>query len=373
MRTNILLTFIVFLFCSCLSIAQKIQYHDLDLVINKIMMEKKLPGLAIAIVKDDSIIFAKGYGVRKIGESAPIDEHTLFQAASITKSFTATLLGILVDRGKIKWDDPVKKYIPGFETSEPFVTKILTIQDLVSIRSGFLEGDTLHGTSRMDLIPQIKNLKISDLFRISQTSYNLNFTLAGLIAEIIEGKSWEAIIKNELFIPLKMKETYTDIPSALDATKNVSTPYYNDEGKILPTEWEETGIYGPADAIITNVMDLGNYVKMYLHNGLFENKSIVNSETLAEIQTPKIVTADFIRQFFNPKANSMTFGSGWAISDYKGNKIVQMAGMISGSTTLISLIPSVNTGIVIQTNIAGAVEAFVPINYKIFDDLLSTK
>jgi len=374
MRTQILLIIIMFFFCSCSSNNHKIYYQDLDLVINKTIQENKLPGLAIALVKDDSVIFAKGYGVRKLGESAPIDEHTLFQAASITKSFTATLLGILVDRGKVKWTDPVINYIPGFETSEPFVTQRLTIQDLVSLRSGLLGAETLHGTSRIELIPQIKNLKISNSFRVIQTSYNLNFTLAGLIAEIIEGKSWETLVNNELIVPLKMKETYTDIPSALAATKNVSTPYFIDKEKnVIPTEWEETGIYGPADAIISNVIDLTNYIKLYLNNGIFENESIVNSETLEQIQTPQMITAEFFKDYFNPKANFMTFGSGCAISDYKGFKIIQMAGMISGSTSLITLIPSEKIGIAIQTNMAAAVNTFSPINYKIIDNLLSTK
>ena len=276
MRTEIILTVIAFLFCSCSSKNQSVSYQDLDSVIYKTMQENKLPGLAIALVKGDSVIFAKGYGVRKLGESAPVDEHTLFQAASITKSFTATLLGILVDRGKLKWTDPVINYIPDFETSEPFVTQTLTIQDLVSLRSGLLGAETLQGTSRIDLIPQIKNLKISNSFRVVQTSYNLNYTLAGLISEKIEGKSWETLVNDELIIPLKMNETFTDIPSALAATKNVSTPYFIDNEKnVVPTEWEETGIYGPADAIISNVTDLTNYIKLYLNNGIFENKSII--------------------------------------------------------------------------------------------------
>jgi CubicO group peptidase (beta-lactamase class C family) len=372
MRTKILLTIIVFFFCSCSSDNQNIFFQELDLVINRTMQENKLPGLAIAIVKGDSVIFAKGYGVRKLGESTPVDEHTLFQAASVTKSFTATLLGIFVDRGKIKWTDPVLNHIPGFETSEPFVTQTMTIQDLVSLRSGLLGAETLDGASRIDLIPQIKNLKISNSFRVVQTSYNLNFTLAGLIAEIIEGKSWETLLTNELIVPLEMKETYTDIPSALAATKNISTPYFIDEEKnIIPTEWEETGIYGPADAVISNVIDLSNYVKLYLNNGVFENKSIINSETLVQIQTPQMITSGIFKDYFNPKANFMTFGSGCAISDYKGLRIIQMAGMISGSTSLITLIPSEKTGIVIQTNMADAINTFTPINYKIIDNLLS--
>ena len=376
MRTQILLTIVAFFFCSCSSNNQKISFQELDLdpIIYKTMQENKLPGLAIAIVKDDSVILAKGYGVRKLGESAPMDEHTLFPAASITKSFTATLLGILAGRGKLNWTDPVINYIPGFKTSEPFVTQTLTIQDLVSLRSGLLGAETLQGNSRRELIPQIKNLKISNSFRVVQTSYDLNFTLAALVAEIIEGKNWESLINSELIVPLKMKETFTDIQSALAATKNVSTPYMIDtEKNVIPTEWEQTGIYGPADAIISNVIDLTNYIKLYLNNGVFEKDSIINSTTLTQIQTPQMITAGILQDYYNPKANFMTFGSGCAISDYKGSKIIQMAGMISGSSSLITLIPSEKIGIAIQTNMADAVSTFAPINYKIIDIFRSAK
>jgi len=373
MKTKILFAFIAFIFCNCNSNDQKIPSQNLDLVINRTMQENKLPGLAISIVRNDSVILAKGYGVRKLEESAPVNEHTLFQIASITKSFTSTLLGILVDRGKIKWTDPIIKYIPGFETSDPFVTQRLTIQDLLSLRSGLLGAETLNGSSRTDLIPQIKSLKISNSFRIIQTSYNLNVTLAGLIAEIIEGKSWETLVTNELIVPLEMKETYTDIPSALSATKNVSTPYTLDkEKKVVPTEWAETGIYGPADVIISSVYDLSNYMKLYLNNGIFKNKTIINSTILNQIQTPQIITESY-KDYFNPKANLLAFGSGCVISDYKGIKIIQMAGMISGSTSLITLIPSEKTGIAILTNEAGAYGAFHPIIYEIIDNLLPSK
>jgi len=336
------------------------------------MQENKLPGLAITIVKDNSIIFAKGYGVRKLGESAPVDEHTLFQAASITKSFTATFLGILADQGKLKWTDPVKKYIPDFETSESFVTQNMTIQDLVSLRSGLLGGDTLHGESRMDLIPQIKNLKVSNAFRIDQTSYNLNYTLAGFVAEIIEGKSWEEMVKREILSPLKMNETYTNIQSALSSSKNIAYPHRIKDGKVISIEWNDFGaIYSPAEGIVSNVVDLAKWIRLQLNRGTLENISIIKSETLDDIQNPQTLTLDQFKGYFNPQANIMAIGLGWLISDYKGLKVIQMGGLFPGTSNLITIIPSRKVGIVIQSNISHAFNSFVQINYKLFDDLIS--
>jgi len=371
MRKFVFLFSIFLLFTVNRAYSQIAVPSDLNLFVNKVMQENKLPGIALAIVKDDAVVYAKGYGVRTPGKSELVDEHTLFQAASITKSFTATLLGILVDRGKLKWTDPVIKYLPEFETSEPFVTQQLTIQDLFTLRSGIIGGDTLKGKVRTDLIPQIKNLKISNSFRVTQTSYNLSYTLAGLIAETVEGKSWEELIRKELLEPLKMKESFTDIHSAVSSSMNVSTPNYFEEGKIISTKWDAGGIYGPAEALITNVVDLAKYIRLYLKKGTFENNLLIKPETLDKMQTPQMIPASFAKEYFNPKANIMTMGLGWFISDYRGLKVIQMAGLSSGDTNLITLIPEKNIGIVIQTNMAGAFDAFAPINYKIIDELLS--
>jgi len=370
MRTHVFVVSLFFLFCCCFSSAQKIQNDDLDNFINSIIKQNKLPGLSIAIVIDDSVIYAKGFGVKKIGESDPVNEHTLFQAASITKSFTASLIGILVDQKKIKWTDPVIKYIPGFETSEPFVTKRLTVQDLLTLRSGILDGDTLTGANRKDLIPQIKNLKISNSFRTGVSSFNLNFTLAGHIAEVIEGKTWEEMIRKEIFIPLKMNETYTSVQTALSATKNVSTPYYVENEKIVPTKWENFGLYSPADCIISNVMDLAKWIRLQLQNGTFENPSIISSETLNIMQSPQFIAPNWTKGLYNPNATFMTLGYGWFVSDYKGINIIEMGGAAPGTTNLLSIIPSYNVGIITQTNMDFAFESLVAIKFKILDDLI---
>jgi CubicO group peptidase (beta-lactamase class C family) len=370
MKVRILLTIMVLFLSDCILNSQKLSKIDVDNFINNVVKQNQLPGLSIAIVFEDSVIYAKGFGIKKIGGSDPVDEHTLYQAASITKSFTATLIGMLVDEGEIKWNDPVKKHIQEFETSEPFVTQRLTIQDLLTLRSGLLGGDTLRGASRVALLPQIKNLQISNSFRLTQSSYNLSYTLLGLIAEKKEGKSWEEIVKNKIFMPLSMHETFTDIPAALSSSKNVSIPHYIENGKVIPTEWDECGIYSPADGIFCNVIDLAKFAKFMLNNGKIDNTTLISSEVLNKMHSPQTIVANMFKEYFNPKGNLMALGFGWFVSDYEGITVIQMGGLSSGTTNFLTIIPSKKIGIVIQTNIGGVFDSLVPINYKILDDLI---
>lgn len=361
----------MFLLCHSFLEAQDLSKIDLDDFINKVIEKNKLPGLSIAVVMNDSIIYAKGFGVRKIGEPDPVNEHTLYEGASTTKTFTATLIGRLIDQGKLKWTDPVIKYIQNFETSEPFVTQNLTIQDLLTLRSGLIDGDKLRGNSRTELIPQIKTLKILNSFRLSQTSYNLNYALAGLVSEIVTGKSWEEMVKSEILYPLKMNETYTDIKTALSSTKNIANPHRIVNEKVVSIEWNDYGaIYSPAEGIVSNVVDLAGWIRCQLNGGIFESITIIKPETLSNMLSPQTITLDQFKGYFNPQANFMTIGLGWLISDYKGLKVIQMGGLFPGTSDLITIIPSKKVGIVIQSNIGHAFNSFVQINYKIFNDLI---
>jgi len=365
MKASTIAAIFVFILSSLFVHSQNLSGTNLDDFIDAVIKKNNIPGLSIAVVTNDSVIYAKGFGIKKTGGSDPVDEHTLFEAVSLTKSFTALLLGMLVDQKKIKWTDPVVKYIPDFETNEDFVTQKLTIQDLLTLRSGLLDGDKLSGSTRMELVPQIRNLKISDSFRLSQTSYNLNYTLAGLIVEIISGESWENMMKERIFSSLKMSETYTNIPAAL-SFNNFSTPHFVKDGNIVPAQWRDYSIYSPAEGIYSNVVDLAKWIKLQLNNGTFENHSIISPGTLADMQKPQNIAMDLFKEYFNPEANFMTMGTGWFISDYKNLKIIQMGGLSSGTSNLITIIPSKKIGIIIQANKGFVFDSFVKINYKIF-------
>lgn len=367
---------IMFLFVSILSFsfvsAQSLSRDELDTFINKIMKEYKLPGLSIAVVKNDSLIFAKGYGVKKIGEADRVNEHTLFQAASITKTFTALLIGILVDQGKAKWNDPVKKYIPDFELVDPYITEKLTIRDLLTFRSGILGGDTLKASSKKELIPLLKRLKVTNSFRTGEVSFNLGYTLAGYIEELAWDKGYEDIVRSELLIPLGVKETYLDNATAIKSSRNVSIPHVADNGKVIPTEWENVGIYSPAAGLISNVIDLSKLVRFVFRDGSNNGKSIIKKETLIQMQKPQFIMGDSWKELFNPSTEFLTTGLGFVISDYKGYKLVEMDGAADGTSNTMTMIPSEKVGVIIQTNLDWAFDPLVKIKFFVLDKFISS-
>lgn len=341
--------------------------------IKKTIMDHRIPGLSISVVKGDSLVFAKGFGVRKYGEKDSVDAQTLFQVASVTKSFTATLIAMLVDQGKAKWDDPVIQHIPDFKLKDAFVANSLTIRDALAMRSGILGGDTLKASNRKDLIRLLFDLRISPLFRTTLTSPNCSFTIAGHIVEKIKSRRWDDILKEELLIPLQMPHTFTDISSALASTHPIAVPHIAEGGSIVPRDWENFDLMAPADAILSNVLDLSNWVKFQIQEGSFNNKSIVRSETIKEMQKSQAITPDWMKDLFNPIANFSTLGLGCIVSEYKGHKIVEMWGGAEGSNALVTTMPEIKLGIVILANLGSAFEALRAVKYYIYDIFLSAE
>ena len=195
---------------------------EIDAYATRAGRDWKVPGYAVAIVKDDKVVFAKGYGLRELGKPEPVDENTLFAIASNSKAFTSAALAMLVDEGKIKWDDPVTKYLHNFQLYDPYVTRELTIRDLLSHRSGLgtFAGDLLwYETqySRDEILYRVRFLKPTSSFRSRFGYQNILFLAAGEVVAKVSGKSWDGFVKERFFEPLRMKRTITlnkDLASA---------------------------------------------------------------------------------------------------------------------------------------------------------------
>ncbi|HEX8920110.1 MAG TPA: serine hydrolase domain-containing protein, partial [Pyrinomonadaceae bacterium] len=230
-----LLLFIAPLSLLAQTIKRDARLKEIDEYATKAGQDYKVPGFAMAIVKDDKVIFAKGYGVRKLGEPTPVDERTLFAIASNTKAFTAAAIGMLVDEGKLKWDDPATKYLPGFQLYDPYVTRELTVRDLLSHRSGLATfgGDLLwyDTTYKSDeILRRIRYLKPTSSFRSRYGYQNIMFLAAGQIVSNVTGKSWEQFIRERFLVPLNMTSTTTSI-TAFKSTDNVASPHNELDGK----------------------------------------------------------------------------------------------------------------------------------------------
>src|SRR5713226_7943083 len=196
------------------SAAEPAPLQGLDAYVIQAMRDAEVPGLALAVVKDDAIVFAKGYGVRKLGDPAPVDDHTLFAIASTTKAFTAAALGMLVDEGKLRWDDPVTKFLPTFRLYDPYVTRELTVRDLLTHRSGLGDADDLwlgSGYGRDEVMRRLRFLKPETSFRSRFGYQNIMYLVAGQIIPAITGKSWEDFVQERIFRPLGMTASNTSI------------------------------------------------------------------------------------------------------------------------------------------------------------------
>src|SRR5262245_61871773 len=272
---------------------------DLDTHVARVLKEFEVPGIAVAIVKDGRVVLAKGYGVRKLGENTPVDEHTLFGIASNTKAFTSAALAILVDEHKINWDDPVTKHLPNFQLYDPYVTREMTIRDLLTHRSGLGlgAGDLLWWPptdySREEIIKRFRFVKPASSFRSRYAYDNVLYMIAGQIIPAVTGKSWDDFIKERIFRALSMDESNTSV-TAFRPGDNIATPHAPVEGHIQPIKPIALDNVGPAGSINSNVSDMSRWVMIQLFHGrvpVVDNTLQLFSERQSrEMWSPQTIT-----------------------------------------------------------------------------------
>lgn len=322
---------------------------------HRVIEDWKVPGFAMAIVKDDKVIFAKGYGVRKLGEPTQVDKHTLFAIASNSKAFTAAALGILVDEGKIKWDEPVTKYLPGFQLYDPYVTREMTIRDLLSHHIGLATfgGDLLwYETTytRDEVLSRIRYLKPTSSFRSRFGYQNIMFLAAGQVVAAVSGKSWDDFVKEHFFVPLGMTSTKTSIRD-FKSTDNVAAPHNELDGKIRVIRYSNVDGVGPAAGINSNVVDMAQWLRLQLGKGTYEGKRIFSSAVSLDMWSPQtIIPIGEQGLKFNPTRHFRAYGLGWFLNDYHGRKVIEHSGGLDGMISQTGMIPEENLGVVILSN-----------------------
>ena len=353
-------------------LAQDAPFPGFDDYVNKAIRDWEVPGMAIAIVKDDRVVYAKGYGLRELGKTAPVDAHTIFAIGSSSKAFTAASIAMLVDEGKLKWDDPVTKYLPGFQLYDPYVTREMTVRDLLTHRIGLERGDQLwYATpySREEVLRRIHNLVPSSSMRSKFGYQNIMFLAAGQIVPSVTGKTWDDFVTDRIFSPLGMKETGTTIRT-LSKSNDVSTPHVKIDDKVQPVAWRLIDNIGPAGSINSNVIDMAQWLRLQLGKGKFDGKQLVSEASLKEMHTPQtIIRIEGQYPILYPDAHFLSYGMGWFLSDFRGKKLVEHGGAIDGMRALVAMIPEKNVGVVILTNLSGTL---LPqfLSYRIFDAYL---
>lgn len=329
----------------------------IDKYIEKAMKDWNIPGMAVGIVKDGEVIFAKGYGVRNINEPGKkVNDETLFGIASNTKAFTASALGTLVDDKKIHWDDRVRKYLPYFQLYDPFVSENMTIRDLLCHRSGLktFSGDLLwNGTiyNREEVVRRARFLKPAYDFRTHFGYSNIMFIAAGEIIPAVTGTSWDDYIKQTFLTPLGMKSTNTSITDFKESD-NVASPHAEGENReMIPIPYVNWDNMGGAGAINSNITDMCRWIKMQLNRGSLNGKNYFSEAISREMWTPHTIQRiGMTENKLRPTTHFKAYGLGWAVFDYKGLKVVNHGGGLDGMISKVALVPEEQLGFVILTN-----------------------
>jgi CubicO group peptidase (beta-lactamase class C family) len=374
---KISISLLVLLAFSIPSFAQ-ITSDEVDLLAEKTLKTFNVPGIAVAVVKDGKLIHSKGYGVKSILTNEKVDANTLFGIASNSKAFTSTALALLVDEGKIKWDDKVVKYLPNFKMYNEYVTNEFTIRDLLTHRSGLGlgAGDLMiwpdgSNFTAQDIIQNLHYLKPVSAFRTKYDYDNLLYIVAGEIIPVVSGKSWSAFVEERIMKPLEMNQSAASFVRLKDTT-NIIAPHVPIDGKLKAIKRYQNQLFDAAAGIYTNVNDLSKWAIMQLNNGKYgaENKTLFSEKEHNEMWQLQTIIPTKTRPPYNTHFNG--YGLGWFLSDVKGYKQVTHTGGLEGIVTQVTLLPELNLGIIVLTNQQSGA-AFNAISNTIKDSYLGIK
>jgi CubicO group peptidase (beta-lactamase class C family) len=353
------------------------QPPDLDQWVARALQTFEVPGVALAIVKDDQVVVAKGYGVRRLGDAAPVDSHTLFGIASNTKAFTATALGLLVDEHKIEWDAPVVRYLPAFALWDPYVTRELTVRDLLVHRSGLGlgAGDLLWWPEstydRKEIARRLRFIPPATGFRTAYAYDNVLYLVAGELIETISGQSWEDFVATRILAKVGM--TGSNVRhSAAAGGGNVAATHARVEGKVRPIRPFESDNTNPAGGINASAEDIAKWLRVQLSGGkLADGSRLFSADTarqLTTIVTP-IAAGDPPPELPPLKANFRGYALGFDIRDYRGHKAVMHTGGLPGYVSRVVMLPELNLGVAVFTNQESG-GAFDSIAFHVLDHYL---
>ncbi len=336
---------ILFLLAAATAAAQ----DYLDAVVERARQEFEVPGIAVAIVKDGKLVTAKGYGVRKLGEPAPVTPDSLFRIASNTKAFTTAALGMLVDEGKIRWDDRVIDHLPWFQMYDPYVTREITIRDLLVHRSGLGlgAGDLMFWPAtdftRYEIIRRIRFLKPVSSFRSRYAYDNLLYLVAGEVIHAVTGVTWDDFVRQRIFVPLGMSHTNSST-AALIAARDVAAPHARADGKLVPIPQTDHDNNAPAGSINSCVSDLAKWLISRLDA---PPKEAWSPQTILPIDD---LPGGAPRELAALQPNFSAYGLGWMLRDYQGHKLVYHTGTLAGYVSRTALLPDLKLGLVVLTN-----------------------
>ncbi|MEZ5965234.1 MAG: serine hydrolase [Planctomycetota bacterium] len=354
---------------------------DLDARVDAAMQAFEVPGLCVAIVRDGKIALAKGYGVRHLGSQTPVDAHTRFGIASNTKVFTALALGLLVEAGRLEWDAPVQRYLPAFQLADPYVSRELTVRDLLVHRSGLGlgAGDLLWwpGSTydRKEIVRRLRHVPLATSFRSTYAYDNVLYLVAGELIEAVSGSTWERFVAERILAPVGMEHSsvrHSDAVPSNGTEANVSGTHAEVDGRVVAVPPMTSDNTNPAGGIMSCAEDMAKWLGVLLARGqLADGSRLFSAKTYRELTTlvTPIPIGDPDPLLGELRPNFNGYALGLAVRDYRGRKVLTHTGGLPGFVSRVLLVPEAGVGIAVLTN-QESMRAIDAIVYQFVDHVL---
>lgn len=331
--------------------AQEVDLDWLPAYIEEGMADWGIPGMAVAVVHNDEVVFAEGFGVRSLNEPGAVDAHTVFGVASTTKAMTAASLAMLVERGELDWDTPVVEYMPEFQLSDPWVTARATPRDLLAHRVGVgrMTGNRLRflpDRERSAVLHQMRHHDFEQPFRQGFVYSNVMYSAAGELIPAITDTSWDDFLREQLFDPLGMERTTTSITQFDPDDENIAAPHQEIEGTVRPISPRNFDNVGPSASVNTSVTEMAQWMRLHLGTpGVYEGRRLIDEALMREMHSAQNPLAAQ-----DPYTEMNAYGLGWSLREHRGHRILQHGGATDGMNTNLVLLPEEDVGIVVMTN-----------------------
>ena len=354
---------------------EKTDLSSLDASIDSAMKEWKVPGAAVAIVRDQSVVYMKGFGVRELGKNDPVTPDTLFDIGSCTKAFTSAAIAILVDQGKMQWDGKVNEYIPFFHLRDPLADENVTVRDLLTHRTGVPGTDLLWyvfpEASREQLIRRLAYAAPNVGFRTKFQYQNMMYVVAGYAVGEVTHSTWDDFVRTSIFQPLGMNASDTSSVDAEKSPDHASPHEENPDGSVKVIPWHNIDNAGPAGSINSSARDMAKWMTLQLNHGKYDGKQLITEKNMREMQAPQMVidSGGEIPTVFFPDSTQLSYGLGWFVQQYRGHQLILHAGDIDGFSTMVVLIPEIHTAYFVVINLGSFYRQVL--SYQIADRLLN--
>lgn len=339
-----------------------------DEFVQATMGDWTVPGVAIAVVKDGSVLLSQGFGLRDVARHLAVTPQTLFAIGSASKAFTTMALAMLADEGKVDWDTPVRTYLPAFKLYDAVATERMTPRDLVTHRSGLPRHDLMWYNSsfaRHELFERLQYLAPNKDFRAVWQYQNLMYMTAGYLVEQLTGQCWEEFVAQRIFQPLGMQGSNFSVEESQRAA-DASLPYKEDDGQAKEMDFRNIDTVGPAGSINSTIVDMTQWLLLHLNKGRHGDVPLISAGQIAQLHSPHMVIEQPSKYKELPHAS---YGLGWFVEPYRGYDMIHHGGNIDGFSALVSFLPQEGLGVVVLTNRNSNPVPSI-LSYNVYDRLL---